>query len=305
MSLGWALGPRINAAGRISEADLGLRLLLTEDGLDARTLAATLDSINTTRQVVQDDIMLEAMRQAEVQLMAGHPTVLVSGPQWHAGVVGIVAGRIKERFNRPACVAARADGLAKGSGRSVAGIDLGAAVIAARGHGLLTSGGGHAMAAGFGLADAGLGAFHEFLDDRLQAAGLLPNAADLRVEGSMSVPGCTIELAEQIHRLAPFGPGNEEPTLVLPRVRAVHAERIGREGNTLRVFLEGEGGGGRLKSVMFRAGEGPVAQALLARDGSVLHVAGHLRAESWNGRVSAGFNIVDVARSGVVGSGIA
>jgi single-stranded-DNA-specific exonuclease len=294
MSLGWALGPRINAAGRISESDLGLRLLLSEDTLEARSLAATLDSVNRTRQTVEADMLDGAMRQAEVQIEAGHATVLVSGAQWHAGVVGIVAGRIKERFNRPACVAARADGMAKGSGRSVPGIDLGAAVIAARSHGLLTSGGGHAMAAGFGLKEQDLAAFHTFLDERLAAAASLPNAADLRVEGSLSIPGCTVPLAEQIGRLAPFGAGNEEPVLVLPRVRVAFAERIGKEGATLRVFLEGEGGG-RLKSVLFRAGEGPLAQALLARDGVPLHVAGHLRADSWNGRVTPGFMIVDAA----------
>lgn len=295
MSLGWALGPRINAAGRISEADLGLRLLLSEDSLDARSLAATLDSVNRTRQTVEAEMMDIAMAQAKAQIEAGHPSVLVAGAQWHAGVVGIVAGRIKERFNRPACVAAIADGMVKGSGRSVPGIDLGAAVIAARAHGMLTSGGGHAMAAGFGLPESGIAAFHAFLDERLAGAALLPAAADLRIEGTLAVPGCTVELAQQIGRLAPFGPANEEPTLVLSRVRVAHAERIGAEGKTLRVFLEGEGGGARLKSVMFRAGDGPLATTLLARDGVPLHVAGHLRAEAWNGRVTAGFMIVDAA----------
>ncbi len=294
MSLGWALGPRINAAGRISEPDLGLRLLLAEDAMEARHLAATLDSINRTRQTVEADMLESAMAQAEAQIAAGHAAVLVAGAEWHAGVVGIVAGRIKERFNRPACVAALADQMAKGSGRSVPGIDLGAAVMAARAHGLLTSGGGHMMAAGFGLHERDLAAFHAFLDERLEAAASLPGAADLRVEGAMSVAGCTLELAQQLHRLAPFGPGNEEPTLVLPRVRVAHADRIGAEGNTVRAQLEGESGG-RLKAILFRAGQSPLATALLAREGAVLHVAGHLRAESWNGRVSPGFMIVDAA----------
>jgi single-stranded-DNA-specific exonuclease len=294
MSLGWALGPRINAAGRISEADLGLRLLLAEDPLEARSLAATLDSINRTRQTVEADMLDAAMADAQRQIAAGHATVLVSGAEWHAGVVGIVAGRIKERFNRPACVAARGDGMAKGSGRSVPGIDLGSAIIAARAHGILMQGGGHAMAAGFGLREERLDELHAFLDERLAAAALLPGAADLDIEGSVSAGGCTLELAEQISRLAPFGAGNAEPVLVLPRVRASFAERIGKEGNTLRVFLEGEGAG-RLKSVLFRAGESDLAKALLARDGRVFHVAGHVRAESWQGRTSLGFNIVDAA----------
>jgi single-stranded-DNA-specific exonuclease len=294
MSLGWALGPRINAAGRISEADLGLRLLLSEDAVDARALAATLDSVNRTRQTVEADILEPAMAQAQAQIEAGHAVVLVCGVQWHPGVVGIVAGRIKERFNRPTCVAALADGMAKGSGRSVPGIDLGAAIIAARAHGLLASGGGHSMAAGFGLKADDLPAFHAFLDERLQAAASLPSAADLWVDGALSVSGGTLALAEQIQRLAPFGPGNEEPVLVLSRTRVARAERIGAEGNTIRAFLEDEAGG-RLKSVMFRAGESPVATALLAREGATLHIAGHLRAESWNGRVTPGFMILDAA----------
>jgi len=122
----------------------------------------------------------------------------------------------------------------------------------------------------------------------------LPAAADLAVEGAVSLAGCSLELAEQIQRMAPFGAGNPEPVLVLPRVRAGFAERIGREGNTLRVFLEGEDGG-RLKSVLFRAGESELTKALLSRDGAVLHVAGNLRPESWQGRVTLGFTIIDAA----------
>ena len=297
MSLGWALGPRINAAGRISEADLGLRLLLSEDESVARSLAATLDSINRTRQMVEADILDAAMQQAERQIAQGHAVVLVAGAQWHAGVVGIVAGRIKERFNRPACVAALADGMAKGSGRSVPGIDLGSAVIAARAHGMLTSGGGHPMAAGFGLREADIPAFHAFLDARLAVAAQLPLAAELAIEGGLTIAGCTLALAHEIGRLAPFGSGNAEPILVLSRVRAVLAERIGKEGNTIRATLEGEHGG-RVKALLFRAAEGALAHMLLARDGTMLHVAGHLRAEAWNGRESVSFLIQDAARAG-------
>nr|WP_283949647.1 single-stranded-DNA-specific exonuclease RecJ [Limobrevibacterium gyesilva] len=295
MTLGFALGPRINAAGRISEADLGLRLLLCEDPVEARGLAATLDAVNRQRQAVEASMLDAALQAAEAQLAAGHAAVLVSGAQWHPGVVGIVAGRIKERFNRPACVAGIADGMAKGSGRSVGGLDLGAAVIAARQAGILATGGGHAMAAGFSLAEAQLAAFHGFLDTRLADAVRLPPAADLAVEGTLAVPGCTTELASQIGRLAPFGNGNEEPVLILPRTRVVRADRVGREAATIRAFVEGEGGGGRLKAVMFRAKEGPLPEALLGRDRLPLHLAGHLRAEEWNGTVSASFIITDAA----------
>ena len=293
---GYALGPRINAGGRVSEADLGLRLLLSEDRIEALALAETLEALNRTRQDVEAGIMDAAMFAAEAQVAAGRATVLVTGEGWHPGVVGIVAGRIKERFNRPACVAGFTDGLGKGSGRSVQGVDLGAAVIAARQAGLLVTGGGHAMAAGFSVRTERLEALHAFLDERLSAASAMPSAADLIVEGTLAVGGATTEVARHLERLAPFGAGNEEPTLVLNRARVVRADRVGREANSIRAFVEGEGGGLRLKAMMFRAREGAVADALLARaDGVALHLAGHLRAEEWNGSVSACFIVSDAA----------
>jgi single-stranded-DNA-specific exonuclease len=293
---GFSLGPRINAGGRISEADLGLRLLLSEDRVEALALAERLEAVNRQRQDVEAGIMEAALQAAETQVAAGRAAVLVSGVGWHPGVVGIVAGRIKERFNRPACVAGFSDGLGKGSGRSVAGVDLGAAVIAARQSGILVTGGGHAMAAGFSLLTERLEDFHAFLDERLAGAGTLPSAADLIVEGALAVTGATVEVARHLERLAPFGAGNEEPTLVLNRARVVRADRVGREAGSIRAFLEGEGGGPRLKAMMFRAREGALADALLARaDGVPLHLAGHLRAEEWNGSVSACFVISDGA----------
>jgi len=295
MTLGYALGPRINAAGRISEAGLGLRLLLSDDPVEARDLAATLDGVNRQRQQVEQAMLEYAMQAAEAQAAQGHATLLVSGEDWHPGVVGIVAGRIKERFNRPACVASVNDGMAKGSGRSVAGIDLGHAVITARQAGILLTGGGHAMAAGFGLSRDRLAEFHAFLDDRLAAAASLPRVADLAVEATVAVAGCTVDLAAQIARLAPFGPGNEEPVLIVPRVRVARADRIGKDGNTIRAFVEGEGGQGRLKAMLFRAKDGPLANALLGRDGAPMTLAGHLRAEEWNGTTSAGFVVADAA----------
>jgi single-stranded-DNA-specific exonuclease len=293
---GFALGPRINAGGRISEADLGLRLLLSEDRVEALALAERLEAVNRQRQDVEAGIMDAALFAAETQVAAGRAAVLVSGQGWHPGVVGIVAGRIKERFNRPACVAGFSDGVGKGSGRSVAGLDLGAAVIAARQAGILVTGGGHAMAAGFSLRAERLEDFREFLDERLAGAGTLPRAADLIVEGTLAVPGATTEVAQHLERLAPFGAGNEEPMLVLSRARGVRADRVGREAGSIRVFLEGEGGGARLKAMLFRARDGALAEALLARsEGVPLHLAGHLRAEAWNGSVTPCFFICDGA----------
>ena len=293
MTCGFALGPRINAAGRISDSSLGLRLLLTDDPVEARAIAAELDSTNRDRQEVEAEMMDDAIAQADAQARAGHAALLISGEGWHAGVVGIVAGRLKERLNRPVCVAAIADGVAKGSGRSVAGVDLGQAVMAARQAGLLTAGGGHKMAAGFTLAADGLAVFHDFLDARLAHAAALPSRADLSVEGSIGVGGATVDLANHLARLSPFGNGNEEPAFVLERAAVVRAERIGREAGTIRAWLTGEGGG-RLKALMFRAGDGPIETALLGRGGP-LHLAGHLRAEEWNGTVTASFFITDAA----------
>jgi single-stranded-DNA-specific exonuclease len=185
--------------------------------------------------------------------------------------------------------------VAKGSGRSVPGVDLGAAVIAARQAGLLMTGGGHPMAAGFSLASDQLDRFHAFLNERLVAAASLPSAADLCVEGTISVPGATTEVARHLERLAPFGAGNEEPILVLRRARIVRSDRVGREAMTVRAFVEGEGGGPRLKTMLFRAREGALADAVLARDGAPLLLAGHLRAEEWNGSVNPCFVVSDGA----------
>jgi single-stranded-DNA-specific exonuclease len=292
-TLGFLLGPRINASGRIAESDLGVRLLIADDATEARAMAETLDATNRRRQEVEADVLSAAFETAQRQVDAGHPVLLVTGEGWHPGVVGIVAGRIKEKFNRPACVAGIADGLAKGSGRSVAGCDLGAAIIAARQAGLLETGGGHPMAAGFSFRIPRGDELHAFLDARLAAAAALPSAADLAVEGTLAVPGCTVETAQQIARLAPFGSGNEEPVFALPRARVVRADRVGKEGKTVRAFLEGEGGGPRLKAVCFRAKDGPLAEALLG--GGHLHLAGHLRAETWNDAVSASLHVVDAA----------
>jgi single-stranded-DNA-specific exonuclease len=295
MHCGYGLGPRINAGGRISEADLGLRLLLCDDALDARALAERLDAVNRQRQTVEAGVLEGAMAAAEAQIADGKYVLVVCGDKWHAGVVGIVAGRIKEKYNRPVCVGGIAGGVVKGSGRSIPGLDLGAAVIAARQFGLLLTGGGHAMAAGFSLLPNKINAFQDFLNARLDAPPGAPLRPYLHVEATTSPAGATVELAQHIARLAPFGAGNDEPILVVPDVHVVKCDRLGNDGNTLRAFVESEGEPKRLKTLLFRAGEGKMAQALTDRAAGRLHLAGHLRAESWNGSVSASFCLVDAA----------
>ncbi len=293
---GYALGPRINAGGRISEADLGLRLLLCEDPAEAKQLAERLDAVNRQRRTVEDGILQRAMALGEAQLGAGHAVLFLSDTDWHPGVVGIVAGRLKERFNRPVLVgAALEDGTVKGSGRSVEGLDLGGAVIAARQNGLLLTGGGHAMAAGFSLQAEHVHAFHGFLDGRLSAARLRPLSQELSVDGVLGVAAATVELAASVNRLAPFGAGNAEPLFALPRARVLRADRIGRDNNTLRLLGEGEGGGARLKALLFRADESPLAAVLEQRGAPPVHLLGWLRAETWNGATTAGFFIADAA----------
>ncbi|MBY0336744.1 MAG: single-stranded-DNA-specific exonuclease RecJ [Acetobacteraceae bacterium] len=293
-TLGYMLGPRINAGGRIGEPDLGLRLLIQADEVEARLMADKLDAVNRKRQEVEAGVLSAAMDMAQAQREAGHAVLFLSSEGWHPGVVGIVAGRVKERFNRPACVAGIEGGIAKGSGRSVPGLDLGSAVIAARGRRMLVAGGGHAMAAGFTIEAARLPELHAFLDERLAAAAALPDAAELAIEGTLTVRGATTEMAQQVARLAPFGAGNDEPLFALPRARIVKADRVGKDGNTIRAFVEGEDGG-RLKAICFRAGEGPLAQALLTARGAPLTLVGHLRAEHWNDTVSACFAVTDAA----------
>ncbi len=293
-TLGFVLGPRINASGRIGEPDLALRMLLGDDPVEARAIAEHLDAVNRRRQEVEADVLAAALAEAERQAAGNSPVLLVCGEGWHPGVVGIVAGRVKERFNRPTLIAGVSDGVARGSGRSVAGIDLGAAVIAARQAGLLLTGGGHAMAAGFSFPVERASALHTFLGERLRHADALPTSADLSVEGTLSVAAATAELAGQVGRLAPFGAGNEEPVFALRRARVVRADRVGKGGSTVRAFLEGEGGG-RLKAVCFRAKDGPLAELLLNSGGRPLHLCGTLRSESWNGSLSTSLHVVDAA----------
>jgi single-stranded-DNA-specific exonuclease len=293
MTCGFALGPRINAGGRISESDLGLRLLLCEDALEARGLAERLDAVNRQRQTVEAGVLEPAIRAAEAQMAQGHAVLLVCGEAWHPGVVGIVAGRLREKFNRPACVGGNAGALVKGSGRSVPGIDLGAAILAARQAGLLESGGGHAMAAGFSFHAGRQARFHDFLLERLDAVLRLPAVVHLDVEARISPRGATLDLARVLNRLAPFGAGNDEPNLVLPGVRVARADRLGNDGNTIRAQVESDGA--RVKSLLFRAGETALAQALMDRAGGLLHLAGHVRAEAWNGSESVTFCVQDGA----------
>lgn len=282
--LGFVLGPRINAGGRIGAADLGVRLLTTEDPGEARALAQRLEDLNAERRVIEQAVLDAAFAQVEAQLAAGaagSALVMAAGAGWHAGVIGIVAGRLKERYNRPACVIGIAGGVGKGSGRSVSGLDLGSAVIAARQAGLLINGGGHAMAAGFTVAAERIAELTEFLDRRLAAAAVGATVPQLDIDGMVTPAAATIELARLLQRVGPFGSGNREPRLVLPDVRVVRGDIVG-DGH-VRALLAGNDGG-RVKAIAFRSAGGPLGRSLLQGAGAPLHLAGNLRLNSWQGR---------------------
>jgi len=290
--LGYVLGPRVNAGGRVGEAGLGARLLALSDPLEAAEIARRLDGYNRDRQEIEAHVLAEAIEQMEGRGDDGTPLLLAAGDGWHPGVIGIVAGRLKERYGRPTCVVAFEAGVGKGSGRSVPGLDLGAAVIAARQAGLLVAGGGHAMAAGFTVARDRLDDLRAFLAGRLaaQAAGDLVPTLDL--DGALDAGGATVELIESLARLGPFGAGNPEPRFAVSAARIVKVDVVG--SGHVRLILAG-GGGARLKAIAFRAADSELGMTLLAARGEAVHLAGALRADTWQGTTSAQMVVEDAA----------
>ncbi len=289
--LGYILGPRVNAGGRIGRADLGARLLSTEGETEAAEIAAILDSHNDDRKGIEAEVLRRATDQLDGAPDPG-PVALAAGPGWHPGVIGIVAGRLKERYDRPACVVALEGDVGRASCRSVPGVDIGAAVAEARRVGLLMTGGGHPMAAGFTVAADKLEALGDFLHDHVlgQAGGPLVPVSDF--DGTLAVGGATVNLAATLERLGPFGAGNAEPRFVLTGARAVGARVVGADH--VSCFLTGADGG-RLRAIAFRAVGTPLGSALLDPSGAPLHIAGLLRLDRWNGRERAQFQIEDAA----------
>jgi single-stranded-DNA-specific exonuclease len=291
--LGFVLGPRVNAGGRVGAADLGARLLATDDAALAAELAARLDGHNRERRDIEARTLETAI--ATVEAAPQSPVlVFAAAEHWHPGVIGIVAARLKERYERPACVVALADGIGKGSGRSVAGLPLGPAVIAARQAGLLINGGGHAMAAGFTVAAEKLDALRSFLIERLgdglDHERLVP---ELRLDAALSVAAAQRELIDHITKLAPFGAANPEPRFVFPGVRIVHAEPVG--SCHLRCTLADPLETGRLPAIAFRVAGTPLGQFLGETRGAAIHITGHLRRDGWRGGDAVELAIDDAA----------
>jgi single-stranded-DNA-specific exonuclease len=289
--LGFVFGPRINAGGRVGRCGLGVDLLAATEPAAAEDFALALDLHNRERQAIEKLILDEATAMAEQQDNA--PFLFVSGEGWHPGVVGIVAGRLKDRFNKPAFVAGFEGGLGRGSARSVPGADIGYMVRAGREAGVVEAGGGHAMAAGFSLRPDQAEPFRRFLAEAFAAGGGLSNeAAVLSVEAMVSPSGATASLVRDIARAGPFGAGNPEPVLAVPDARVAFADLVGQGHVRLRLI---GGDGGRLDAIAFRIADTALGRSLLGARGQRIHAAGRLRAEVWNGSERVQLHLDDAA----------
>jgi len=291
--LGFALGPRINAGGRVGKADLGVRLLISEDPEEARAIAAELDRLNEERRAIEAAVCEAAEEACKAQGNRAVTVVAASG--WHPGVIGIVAGRLKEKLGRPAIVVALDDdGIGKGSGRSISGVDLGAAVLAAKDSGLLIAGGGHAMAAGLTVAEAKLEALRDFLDERLASAvDRGREDRSLLLDALLSPRGVCPELCDALEAGGPYGAGWPAPRVVTGPVRVVTADVVGN--GHLRLAVEGDDGR-RVKAIAFRMAASALGEAMLAAPPHrKLWLAGRLKRDEWNGRSSAELHLEDAA----------
>lgn len=292
--LGFLLGPRINAGGRIGRADLGARLLTTADPQEAGALAEKLDQLNTGRREIEAQVQAAALAQAEARGTDG-PLVWAAGEGWHPGVVGIVAARLKEATNRPAVVIGLEGGTGKGSGRSVGGIDLGAAIQRLTAEGLLAKGGGHRMAAGLTVDAGGIEPAMARLAELLekQGAGRI-GPADLRVDAMLMPGAASTELIERIDAAGPFGMGAPAPRFAFPDCRIASARRVGE--NHLKISFS-DGTGPRLDAICFGGFDGPLGAELEGHGGRRFHLAGRLEINQWQGRSAAQLKLEDAAPS--------
>src|SRR6201992_3352673 len=294
--LGFMLGPRINAGGRIGRGDLGGRLLLEGDISEAAGIAAELDRLNTERRVIEQaaEAQAEAEALASLGLEDKGAVIVTASEGWHPGVIGLVAARLKEKFARPAfAIALEPGGTGTGSGRSIAGVDLGKAVRQAVHDGLLLKGGGHAMAAGVTLRKERLAEFRAYMENALAAdVAQSRHVNEIFVDGAVSARGVTTELAATLNRAGPFGSGNAEPVLALPSHQLIYADEIGQAHLRLR-FKSGDGA--IVNGVAFRSIGQKLGNALTANRGQLLHVAGSVAVDRWQGDERVQLRVLDVA----------
>jgi single-stranded-DNA-specific exonuclease len=290
--VGFVLGPRVNAGGRVGESALGARLLSSEAVEECQSIARRLDAYNIERREIEKQCLEEAIDIVETR-GDEQSIVFVAAQGWHPGVIGIVASRLVERYNRPACVLAIDGEVAKGSGRSVRGVDLGAAVLSARQNELLLNGGGHPMAAGFTVSAHLVGDLQSYLADWISTTGPQEGVvAELGVDGAIQPGAASVDFISKLDQLAPFGAGNARPRFVLPNVSVQKADIVGQ--HHVRCFIKGQDGA-RLKAIAFRAVDRPLGAALMNTNGLPLHIAGHLQVDRWQGRENTQLIIEDAA----------
>ena len=292
--LGYLLGPRINAGGRVGDAGLGARLLCERDVDRAAEIAARLEGYNRERQAIEANVLADAVAEAEHEMRGDPPPVIVTASQgWHPGVVGLVASRLKDRFNRPAfAIGFDGSGRGSGSGRSIPALDLGRLVREATKEGLLLKGGGHAMAAGLTIDRERLGAFRAFIERRAEGVIHRDHVAVREVDGALGAGGASLELVEELERAGPFGMGQPKPVFVFPAQTIVDCRTVGR--NHLAIRLRDEDGAG-LRGIAFRALGTPLGDLLQGAVGSQVHLCGTLDRDDYRGRASVGLRIEDAA----------
>ncbi len=294
--LGFLLGPRINAGGRIGDAALGARLLTTDDPVEAEEIATNLDKLNSERQEMEKVMLKQAIDEAEAEIGLGEgPSVLVTESEtWHAGVVGLLASRLKDKFRRPAFAISFDDrGIGAGSGRSIAGVDLGAAVRAAVELGLLEKGGGHAMAAGLTIQREKLGAFRSFLEEHLaKEVGQQRSVRELKIDSALSARGATVEFIDALEQAGPFGASHPQPVFAFPHHVVRFADVVG--ANHVR-FAIGSSDGAELRGIAFRIADDPLGKALLNGRGETMHFAGTLSSDFYRGSKRVQLRLLDAA----------
>ncbi len=291
---GFVFGPRINAGGRVGSSHIGARLLSTDDAEEAATLARQLDVHNRERQAVEKQVLEEALSIAEK--MKNQQVLIIAKQGWHPGVIGIVAGRIKEAYGKPTAIVAMDNGVGKASARSIAGVDMGSAITAARMAGLLVAGGGHAMAAGFTVEEGQLSAFTEFMTSRLKShVENALSARALKADAILPPQALTPALMEQLEALAPYGTGNPQPLFFVPYLRIIKCDIVGE--NHVRAVLTDGGPEGshkaRIKAVAFREAASPLGSLLLQGAGKDVHLAARPRINRWMGNISVELHIED------------
>jgi single-stranded-DNA-specific exonuclease len=292
--LGFILGPRINAGGRVGQADLGVKLLSSDDFMHSNSIARMLNEFNEERKAIEMMVLEEAMDQAE-QHASNSSVIMVKGNNWHPGVIGIVASRLKEKFNKPIAVIALDNEVGKASCRSIKGVDFGSAIVSAKMLELVTAGGGHAMAAGFTVPAHKIEDLRGYLEERFAKEILASNQSNIRYfDAFLSTNGLTVDLAKTLEQLGPFGSGSPEPRVLIDNLYVVNYQIFSESHIKLVLANSRSGTGQSFKAMAFRAIGTPIGDALLNSSGKPLHLVGHIKINRWQGSEKAELMIDDV-----------